>query len=69
MWYNRLSSISFGEEIYLAEKCRVNGLTVYYDPEIKVVDREHASTSKMPSRFYTKCNVEALSYIIRAFYR
>lgn len=59
----------FGEEIYLAEKCRVNGLTVYYDPEIKVVDREHASTSKMPSRFYTKCNVEALSYIIRTFYR
>lgn len=58
----------FGEELYLAEQCRSKGLTVVYDPQIKIVDMEHSSTGKMTSRFYNRCNVEALEYIIRAFY-
>lgn len=58
----------FGEELYLAEKCRNKGLTVVYDPQITIMDMEHSSTGKMTSRFYNRCNVEALEYIIRAFY-
>ena len=58
----------FGEELYLAEQCRSNGLKVAYDPRIKIVDEENSSTGKMTSGFYNKCNVEALEYIIRTFY-
>lgn len=58
----------FGEEIYLAEQCRKHGLKVVYDPSIKVIDTEHASTSKMRSRFYCNCNAKALEYIMSAFY-
>lgn len=58
----------FGEELYLAEKCRQHGLTVRYEPSIKVIDNEHTSTRKMKSAFYNKCNFEAIDYIIRTFY-
>lgn len=58
----------YGEEIYLAEVCVRNGLGVYYAPEIRILDMEHASTGKMPSSFYNKCNIESLDYIIRTFY-
>lgn len=58
----------FGEEIYLAEECRRHNLKVVYDPTIKVTDKEHASTGRMPSRQYNKFNIEALNYIIRTFY-
>lgn len=56
------------EEIYLAEQCRNHGLRVVYDPEIKIIDMEHASTGKMPSRSYFKYNADALKYIIDTFY-
>lgn len=58
----------FGEECFLAEKLREVKMTVFYDPNIKVIDHEHASTGKMKSKFYYKCNAEALSYIISEFY-
>ena len=58
----------FGEEIYLAEQCLRSKLKVVYEPEVRIVDSDHASTGKMPSRFYCKCNAEALGYIIRTFY-
>lgn len=58
----------FGEEIYLAEQCRQQGLKVVYDPTIAVKDTEHASTGNMPSRFYCNCNAKALEYIMSAFY-
>lgn len=58
----------FCEELYLAEQCRNHGLKVVYDPEIKIIDMEHASTCKMPSRSYFKYNADALKYIIDTFY-
>lgn len=72
-YYKRCGSIDypvflFGEEIYLAEQCLRSKLKVVYEPEVRVVDSDHASTGKMPSRFYCKCNAEALGYIIRTFY-
>lgn len=59
----------FDEEIYLAEMCRMNNLLVEYDPTIKVSDIDHVSTSNMKSRFYNKCNIEAIDYILTTFYR
>ena len=73
MYFERCGIINypvflFGEEIYLAEQCRQQGLKVVYDPTIAVKDTEHASTGNMPSRFYCNCNAKALEYIMSAFY-
>lgn len=58
----------FGEELFLAELCRIEGLTVEYCPSLKVWDEEHVSTSKMKSKFYYECNHSAIKYIISHFY-
>jgi GT2 family glycosyltransferase len=58
----------FCEEIYLAEMCQKAGLNVEYEPSIKVIDTEHASTGKMKHSFYCRCNYEAMQYIIKNFY-
>lgn len=73
MYFERCGIINypvflFGEEIYLAEQCRQQGLKVVYNPTIAVKDTEHASTGNMPSRFYCNCNAKALEYIMSAFY-
>ena len=58
----------FGEELYLAEECRSHHLNVVYSPKIRVVDSEHTSTSKMKKKFYNKCNIEAIDYILATYY-
>lgn len=58
----------FGEEIYLAEMCRENNLTVSYCPDISVSDKEHVSTGKIRSRLYYRYNYEAINYAIKTFY-
>ncbi len=59
----------FDEEIYLAEQCRKKGLRVVYRPSIKVMDNEHTSTGRMPSKFYFACNYQATDYILKTYYR
>lgn len=58
----------FCEELYLAEKCRLSGLTVRYEPCIQVNDMEHVSIGKMSHRLYCKYNLMAMDYILRNFY-
>jgi len=58
----------FGEEIYLAEKCRLNALTVLYQPQVKVSDNEHASTGKMKKRIYYRHNLEAMRWVLKNCY-
>lgn len=58
----------YGEEIYLAELVRKAKLKVKYIPSLKITDKEHVSTSKMESSFFYKCNIEALSFILKTFY-
>ena len=59
----------FGEELYFAEKCRLNGLTVIYTPSIKLTDQEHASVGKMKHSDKYRHNYDSLSYIIATFYK
>lgn len=68
--YERLNYPVFlyGEEIYLAELVRKAKLKVKYIPSLKITDKEHVSTSKMESSFFYKCNIEALSFILKTFY-
>ena len=58
----------FCEEIYLAEQCLQHHLTVYYCPDIKVTDMEHASTNSFRRSRYCRFNYEALSYILKRYY-
>lgn len=59
----------FCEELYIAEKCRMNNLRVIYRPDIHILDDEHVSISKINhSPAYYKYNYEAVSYIIDNFY-
>lgn len=58
----------FGEEIFFAELMKKYSLRVTYIPNIRIFDKEHISTSKMSSKFYYKCNREAIKYIISNFY-
>lgn len=59
----------FCEEIYIAELCRKSNLKVIYNPDIKVTDAEHASTSAFRNSLYCRYNFEAVSYIIKNFYQ
>lgn len=58
----------FGEEIYLAEMCRMNNLKVVYSPDIKIYDMEHISTGTIKPRLYYRYNYEAIDYLIRTFF-
>lgn len=58
----------YDEELYLAEECRLNYLTVLYEPSIKIYDIGKVSTGKMSNKFYCQCNLEGLTYILRKYY-
>lgn len=58
----------FGEELYFAEQCRRQGLSVVYCPSIKIGDQEHASIGKMHRPTIYRYNYDSLGYILRTFY-
>lgn len=58
----------FGEELFLAELNRKVGLRVRYIPDLKILDNEHVSTSKMKKKIYYKYNLDSIKYILDTFY-
>ena len=58
----------FCEEIYLGEQCRKYGLKVHYEPQIRVIDTEHASTSTFKRSRYCRYNLKAITYILNTYY-
>jgi GT2 family glycosyltransferase len=58
----------FGEEITLAECARRQGLSVVYDPRIRVVHHEHASTATMPNRKRHAYVRDAAAYCADTFF-
>ena len=58
----------FGEEIYVAETVNALGLKVQYEPDIKVFDYDHGSTSKEKTGFIAREHVKALKYILKNYY-
>ena len=58
----------FGEELFLAELNRNVGLRVRYIPDLKILDKEHVSTSKMKKKSYYKYNLESINYMLDTFY-
>lgn len=58
----------FGEEDFVAEECRLNGLTVRYRPEIVIHDSDHGSTSKEALSFIAREHVKSLNYILKTYH-
>ena len=58
----------FGEELFFAELIKNKNMKVIYEPNVKVYDYDHISTSKLGYRIYCKENYKAIKYIIREFY-
>jgi GT2 family glycosyltransferase len=58
----------FGEEDFVAEECRLAGLTVQYHPSIIVHDEDHGSTSKEGRERLAAWHVTALEYLIARYY-
>ncbi len=59
----------FCEEIYLGEQCQRHGLKVLYEPDIRVTDAEHASTSSFKRSKYCKYNLQAITHILNTYYK
>lgn len=59
-------SFLFGEEIFVAETARQLGLDIVYDPRLKVVHKEHATTSAFKNR--AKRQAEAAKYCADTFF-
>lgn len=58
----------FGEEIFIAENLRKMNLKTIYMPQLLINDMDHVSTSKMKSKFYYKCNFEAMDMLIKEYF-
>ncbi|ROT09971.1 hypothetical protein [Lepagella muris] len=58
----------FGEEQYLAEEIQRIGMKVIYEPSLKIMDEEHASTGKMKRGSYYEYNYQAIKYILDTYY-
>ena len=59
----------FGEELYFAENLRICGLSVIYDPSIKVKDYDHVNTGQLKNSVRMKWNREALKMIYLKYYK
>ena len=58
----------FGEEMYVAESMKAMNLKVQYNPNIKILDFDHGSTSKENTSFISTEHRKALKYILRNYY-
>lgn len=58
----------YGEEIYIAELCRLHNLKVIYVPQIRIIDIGKVSTGSIPAAQYCWYNYKAINYIIHNFY-
>lgn len=53
----------YGEELSVAEICRTLGLSVIYDPDLRVCHKESETVGRTLSHFAYSCHKEALRYV------
>ncbi len=58
----------FGEEMYVAESMKTMNLKIQYNPNIKIFDFDHGSTSKENRSFISAEHRKALKYILKNYY-
>ena len=59
----------FGEEVFVAEQLRKHSLMIESIPEIRVFDKEHASTSQEKLEFICPEHKKSYEYLKRHFFR
>lgn len=59
----------FCEEIFVAEECVKNDLSIMYCPEVVVMHKEHATTHLIPSRLITSYLKRSHQYCLDAYYK
>lgn len=59
----------FGEELFLAEEARNQGLKIIYDPKIEVTDIRHASINSMDSDYLRELSYESIRFILKTYYQ
>lgn len=58
----------FGEEIFLAELIREEGLDVLYVPAVHVLDIDHIATSKIDRKTYFRLKYQSVNYLYNTFF-
>lgn len=58
----------FGEEIFVAETVRRLGLTIGYDPRLRVIHSEHKTTGYLPSQKMASFMGQAAAYCAKKFF-
>ena len=61
-------SFLYGEELFVGERCRLNGIEVVYDPDLEVLHKEHAVTSAIGIKKKAGYLAGATSFIRKEFY-
>jgi GT2 family glycosyltransferase len=61
-------SFLYGEELFVGEICRLNGIEVVYNPDLEVLHKEHAVTSAIGIKKKAGYLAGATSFIRKEFY-
>ncbi|UYO44341.1 hypothetical protein KQX63_23815 [Rhodopseudomonas palustris] len=59
----------FGEEQFVAEEARAAGVTIRYEPSLKISHTRHASIGELDDEFKRALHQRAVSYIYDRYYR
>lgn len=58
----------FGEELFVAEEARIAGVSVVYEPSLRVRDVRHASISQLPNEFRRSLALKSVTFILNHYY-
>lgn len=58
----------FGEEVFVAEQLRLNNMLIQHVPDVRMSDKEHASTSKIKLKFICPEHRKSYEYWLSKFF-
>ena len=61
-------SFLFGEELFVAESARRMGMTILYDPRLKLYHREHGVLLNVPSRQIAHYAAQSTRYLVHTYF-
>lgn len=61
-------SFLYGEEIYIANKAKINNMKIYYDKELRIIHTEHSVTNKINYKNKTKLFNQTYKILLEELY-
>ncbi len=58
----------FGEELFVAEEARIAGVSVVYEPSLRVRDERHVSTGRLPGELKRLLALKSVEFILDRYY-